>query len=399
MTYHVPVLAEETLDGLVDDRDGLYVDCTLGGGGHSALLLSRLSDKGQVIGLDRDPDALAAATARLGHDARFSARHCRFGDAGELTLPCVPSGFLFDLGVSSHQFDEPGRGFTIRANVPLDLRMDAGGSRTLVDVFAETGDDDLARELSHLGDVPKSHIVVRKLRALLTERGHLLTEDLETALMEAFPRGMRERTRELAKLSQALRMLVNEEIPEIRRGLSGAWKQLGTEGRLAVITYHSVEDREVVSALRSCMGENGTDQRDPFGNRPEVKGVWLEKKVLPGEEEISRNPRARSARLRVVKKTAGAALAGVFLAIAMVSILGAILVGQVWRQHRHLQQSRSLDSLVMEERHLRDSLELFNARIAAESSPARVEIRSKAYGFAPPKDQWRLPDPLTGARP
>ena len=90
---------------------------------------------------------------------------------------------------------------------------------------------------------------------------------------------------------------------------------------------------------------------------------------------------------------------GVFLAIAMVSILGAILVGQVWRQHRHLQQSRTLDSLVVEERHLRDSLELFNARIAAESSPARVEIRSKAYGFAPPKDQWRLPDPLAGARP
>ncbi|MEN9354930.1 MAG: mraW bacterial methyltransferase-like protein [Fibrobacterota bacterium] len=394
MTYHVPVLAGASLDHLIHRPDGLYVDCTLGGGGHSSLLLTRLGPSGKVVGLDRDTQAIAEATHRLGEDARFEARHRRFGDVARETDLEGASGFLFDLGVSSHQFDEASRGFSIRANVPLDMRMDPAGTRTVADIFQEMNDDALARELSKLGEVPKSHIVGRRLRALFLERGHLLTEDLDTALLAAFPRGMRERTRELAKLSMALRMLVNEELPEIRRGLSGAWEKLAIEGRLAVITYHSVEDRLVVEVMRSLLGESHEDQRDPYGNRPLQNGVWIEKKIVPDEEELASNPRSRSARLRVIKKTRGAALGGVLLAVVVVAILGTILVGQVWRQHRFLQQARSLDSLQIQERDLRDSVELLQARITAETSPARVEVRARAYGFAPPKDQWRLPDPL-----
>lgn len=394
MTYHVPVLAEPTLDLLVHRPNGLYVDCTLGGGGHSCLLLKRVDEVGRVVGLDRDTQAIAAATARLGADGRFEARHRRFGDVAHETDLQGASGFLFDLGVSSHQFDEPTRGFTIRANVPLDMRMDPAGERTVADLFREMDDDSFARELSKLGDVPKSHIVVRRLRELHDGRGELLTEDLGTALDAAFPRGMREKQRELAKLSMALRMLVNEELPEIRRGLSGAWEKLEKDGRLAVITYHSVEDRVVVEVLRGLLGESREDQRDPYGNRPQQDGVWIEKKIVPDEREITANPRSRSARLRVLRKTRGAALGGVLLSVVAVAILGTILVGQVWRQHRFLQQARSLDSLQVQERDLRDSVELFQARIAAESSPARVEIRARSYGFAPPKDQWRLADPL-----
>jgi len=396
VSYHVPVLCEATLDGLVHDPDGLYADCTLGGGGHSERLLARLSPKGRVIGFDRDREAIAAAHERLGGDVRFSARQRRFGEIEQEDLAGV-SGFLFDLGVSSHQFDDPSRGFTIRHNVPLDLRMDPEGGRTLADVFAQYDDDSLARELSHLGEVPRAHIVARSLRRLLEEReGVLYSEDLGKALDEAFPRGMREHTRELAKLSMALRMLVNEELPEIARGLSGAWNKLAVQGRLAVITYHSVEDRAVMSSLRGLLGDSREDLRDPFGNRPEMQGSWVEKKIEPSPEEIEQNPRSRSARLRVVRKDRGAALGGVFLAIFAVSILGAILVGQVWRQHRFLQQAGSLDSLQTEQGRLHDSLDLLSARLVAEESPARIEVRARNYGFAVPKDQWRLPDPVSG---
>ena len=394
MTYHVPVLPEATLDALVHGTEGTYVDCTLGGGGHSELLLSRLGPEGRVVGLDRDTQAIAAATARLGSDPRFQARHRRFGEIALESGLAGTDGFLFDLGVSSHQFDEASRGFTIRANVPLDLRMDPDGTRTVAGLFAELDDDAFARELSRLGDVPKSHIVVRRLRELLAARGHLLTEDLGTALDAAFPRGMRERNRELAKLSMALRMLVNEELPEIRSGLSGAWEKLSLGGRLAVITYHSVEDRLVVEVLRELMGESRQDRRDIYGNLPERHGEWVEKKIVPDEAEIASNPRSRSARLRVVRKTRGAALGGVLLSVIGVGILGAILVGQVWRQQRFLQQARSLDSLQTQERDLRDSTDLLQARIDAETSPARIEIRARAFGFAPPKEQWRLADPL-----
>lgn len=345
------------------------------------------------MGLDRDTQALAEATARLGADPRFQARHRRFG---ELTLEVGlegASGFLFDLGVSSHQFDEATRGFTIRANVPLDMRMDPQGERTVAGLFEELDDDAFARELSKLGDVPKSHIVVRKLREILDANGRLMTEDLGTALDAAFPRGMREKQRELAKLSMALRMLVNEELPEIRRGLAGAWDRLGPDGRLAVITYHSVEDRVVVESMRALMGETGHDQRDIYGNLPDRRGEWVEKKIVPDAEEIASNPRSRSARLRVARKT-GAALGGVLLAVVAVSILGAVLVGQVWRQHRFLQQARVMDSLQVRGHELRDSVELLQARIGAETSPARIESKARALGFEVPKDEWRLADPL-----
>ncbi len=393
MTYHVPVLCEETLDSLVSDPAGLYVDCTLGGGGHAGRLLARLAPEGRLIGLDRDPDAIAAAGARLGADARFEARRGRFGDLAASPFTDV-AGFLFDLGVSSHQFDDPSRGFTIRRDVPLDLRMDPQGGRTLRDVFAESDDDALARQLSHLGDVPRAHIVVRALRRHLEEQGTLRSGDLGAALDAAFPRGMRDRIREEAKLSMALRMLVNEELPEIRRGLEGAWNGLRTGGRIAVITYHSVEDREVVTSLRALMGDSDEDRRDPYGNRPELRGSWVTKKLEPSDAEVDRNPRARSARLRVVRKDRGAAVGGVFLAIFVVSILGAILVGQVWRQHRFLQQTASLDSLQNEQSRLNDSLDLLRARLVAAGSPAHIAERARDYGFTISESQWRLPDPV-----
>ena len=242
MIRHVPVLAGRIADLLAGDMTGTVIDCTLGDGGHSEAFLASLAPEGRVVGLDRDPDALRVASERLRHDARFTSIHTTFSNLGSVDATLGATGFLFDFGVSSRQLDEDVRGFTIRPGVRMDLRMDPDDAVDLRSVLTESDSDEIGRELTELADVPRSRIVARRLAEIAAVRD-LTSDDLEAALLSAFPRGMRDRPRELARLAMALRMLVNRELEEIKTALPLAWERLAPGGRLAVLTYHSVEDR------------------------------------------------------------------------------------------------------------------------------------------------------------
>lgn len=395
---HVPVLAERIADLLVQgDCDGTYFDCTLGDGGHSEVLLSRMGPNDRLYGLDRDPQALAIAGARLAGDVRFAAVHTRFSALSALPESVGARGFLFDFGVSSRQLDESSRGFTIRPGAILDFRMDSSAPGALAEILDEKDEETLARELCALADVPRSRIVARHLLERRASGEILRSDDLEGALRAAFPNGMRDRPRELARLSMALRMLVNDELGEIRAALPSAWSALAPGGRIAVLTYHSVEDRLAKHLLRSLIGDDPDAPRDVYGNRPAMAGAWIERSQAPDADEIARNARARSARLRVVEKKRGSSIFGVLVAFVAVGVFASVMVGCVWRQTRHVELERMSSRSQREERRLRDSSEQLYARLLALRRPDAVEQRAAAWGWERPSRQYRLADPDTAA--
>ena len=392
---HVPVLAERIADLLAQDVPGRWFDCTLGDGGHSEVLLKRLGPEARVFGLDRDPQALAVATERLSADPRFQAIHTRFSALASLPEVEGAMGFLFDFGVSSRQLDENSRGFTIRPGATLDLRMDPSAAGTLAEVLDEHDEESLARALADLADVPRNRTVARHLLERRASGATLKSDDLEGALREAFPNGMRDRPREMARLSMALRMLVNDELGEIRTALPAAWNALAPGGRLAVLTYHSVEDRLAKVTLRNLIGDDPDAPRDIYGNRPAMAGSWVERSEAPGAVEIAANPRARSARLRVVEKRRGMAAAGFLLAFVGVTLFASVMVGCVWRQTRHVELEKQLTRARADERRLRDSAEQLSARLSALRRPDAVETRAASWGWSRPSRQYRLPEPDT----
>lgn len=394
MIRHQPVLAARIAELLAAPGPGTWVDCTLGDGGHSEIFLRTLDKNCRVVGLDRDTEALAVAGARLAGDPRFSSIHTPFSALASFPETDGAMGFLFDFGVSSRQLDEDHRGFTIRPGVPLDLRMDKGDPRDLRSILTSSDPDDLGRELSELADVPRSRIVCRHLSKIAAER-ELLSDDLESALLDAFPRGMRDRTREMARLSMALRMLVNDELGEIRTALPAAFSRLAPGGRIAVLTYHSVEDRLAKNILRKLIGDDHDAPRDIYGNRPAMAGAWVVRREDPSDEEIASNPRARSAQLRVVEKRRGAALGGIMGALLVVGLVGAVMVGCVWRQTRHVELEKGMEKARVAERRLGDSVAQMEARIRAESQPAVVGRRAAALGYVRPERQFRIPEPDT----
>lgn len=394
MIRHDPVLAGPIADLLVLKPDSVIVDCTLGDGGHSSAFLAKLGEQGRVIGLDRDGQALAIARGRLGSDGRFQSFHTEFSRMAEVESIQAVDGFLFDFGVSSRQLDEDARGFTIRPGVPLDLRMDQDSGIPLRQMLLECDPEELARELTACADVPRSRMVSRKLVEIAQAR-ELVSDDLEVALLSAFPRGMRDRPREMARLSMALRMLLNQELDEIRQALPAAWARLSEGGRLAVLTYHSVEDRLAKNALRSLIGDEVDAPRDLYGNRPAMRGSWVVRRQSPSPEEVSRNPRARSAQLRVVEKRRGAALLGVLVVLVLVALAGSVMVGCVWRQTRHVSLEKSLDSAKTRERRLEDSLVRIQAKVLAERQPAAVTPRAAALGYRRASRQFRMAEPDT----
>lgn len=392
---HVPVLADRIADLLVQEGSGAYFDCTLGDGGHSAVLLSRMDASSRLFGLDRDPAAIAVATARIGADARFRALHTRFSALASVPEASGAAGFLFDFGVSSRQLDEDARGFTIRPGAILDLRMDSSAPGALAEVLDERDEETLARELSILADVPRSRTVARHLLERRASGEILRSDDLEGALRAAFPKGMRDRPRELARLSMALRMLVNDELGEIRTALPAAWNALAPGGRIAVLTYHSVEDRLAKHTMRTLIGDDPDAPRDVYGNRPSATGRWVEHGQVPSDEEIARNPRARSARLRVVEKRRGSTSLGVLVAVVAVAVVGSVMVGCVWRQTRHVELEKLGTRALAEERRLRDSSEQLSARLSALRRPDAVEQRAASWGWARPVRQFRFAEPDT----
>ena len=296
--YHKPVLLKESVDALVSSPDGIYADATFGGGGHSREILSRLSEKGRLIAFDRDEDALKGAF----DDPRFKLIHNNFRFIHNYSLLETESGFdgvLADLGVSSHQFDTAERGFSFRYDAPLDMRMNTQAQLTAQDVVNEYPVEELAKIFRIYGEVENAH----KLASLIVSKRALspisTTGDLDKAIESVTPKFAQHKY--LAKVYQALRIEVNQEMRSLEKFLEGATKALKSGGKLAVITYHSLEDRMVKNFIKSGNVE-GEVEKDVFGRSVQPLEAVNRKPILPLEEEISENTRARSAKLRIAVK-------------------------------------------------------------------------------------------------
>ena len=296
--YHNPVLYKESIDALVWNRDGVYADATFGGGGHSRGILSRLSGKGRLIAFDRDADALANAP----EDPRFKLIHNNFRFIHNYALIEAPDGLdgiLADLGVSSHQFDTAERGFSFRFDAPLDMRMNVQGAKTASDIANSYTQEELEKILKIYGEVENARKAAQLIVAARAKAPILTTGDLGNALAGALPSFAEHKY--LAKVFQALRIEVNDEMRSLEKFLQGASRSLRRQGRLAVITYHSLEDRMVKNFIRSGRTD-GNEDKDVYGRSSAPLRSINRKPIVPEETEIEGNTRARSAKLRVAEK-------------------------------------------------------------------------------------------------
>ena len=295
--YHVPVLLTESIEALNIKNTGAYVDVTFGGGGHSKVILEHLNDKGHLIGFDQDADALK----NVPDDERFSFAHSNYSYLRQfLRLYGYPKvdGILADLGVSSHQFDEGTRGFTFRQDTLLDMRMNQAGEKTAIDILNTYTQDGLQQLLSDYGEVRNAKTVAQRI---VSERAHrsIKTSGQFLQVLEPLIRG--NRNRYLSQIFQALRIEVNDEINSLKTFLEEAAQALQPGGRLVVISYHSLEDR-VVKHFFKAGNFNGIPEKDFYGNILTPFKMITRKPIVPTAEEIARNPRARSAKMRVVEK-------------------------------------------------------------------------------------------------
>ena len=296
--YHNPVLLKESIDSLVTTPDGKYADATFGGGGHSREILSRLSSEGRLMAFDRDQDALANAP----EDSRFQLIHNNFRFIHNYTLLNFPEGLdgiLADLGVSSHQFDTAERGFSFRYDAPLDMRMNVQGGKTAADIVNSYTQEELEKILRLYGEVDNARRVAQLICSARSKAQILTTDDLDNAIAAALPAFAAHK--HLARVYQALRIEVNEEMRSLEKFLLGAASSLKSGGRLCVITYHSLEDRMVKNFIRTG-SVSGEENKDLFGRRLSPLEPIERKPILPSEEEIASNTRARSAKLRIARK-------------------------------------------------------------------------------------------------
>ena len=301
--YHAPVLCNAVVDNLVTDLSGTYVDGTLGGGGHTAALLDALADQGHVIGIDRDAQACAEAARRLTAEidrGRITIVNGNFSEVETLLASlkiAAVDGILLDLGVSSHQLDEADRGFSYLKDGPLDMRMDPD-AKTTADMIVNTlSETELRRILRAYGEEPRSAGIARAICAGRPVRstGHL-AEIVRSQVRTT------DAIKTLSRVFQAIRLAVNGEIDALERALVSASGLVRTGGRIAVISYHSLEDRRVKRFLRfgNFMGES---RKDVYGTLLSPWNPITKRPVLPGEDELEQNPRSRSAKLRVAERT------------------------------------------------------------------------------------------------
>ena len=306
--YHIPVLLKPSIDALVTNPDGRYADATFGGGGHSREILSRLSAKGSLMAFDRDSDALANAPedkrlTLIHNNFRFISNYVRLNawDKGEEVDDdnALLDGVLADLGVSSHQFDTADRGFSFRYSAELDMRMNAQGGKTAADVINSYTQQELERILRLFGEVDNARRVAQLIVEARSVAPVLTTDDLAKAIAPALPSFAEHK--HLARIYQAFRIEVNDEMRSLEKFLKGASSSLKKGGRLVVITYHSLEDRMVKNFIRSG-NIDGVEQKDSFGVSLSPLKAVNRKPILPEDEEIANNTRARSAKLRVAEK-------------------------------------------------------------------------------------------------
>ena len=297
MVYHIPALLDESIERLNIRPDGIYIDVTFGGGGHSMEILKRLTT-GMLIAFDQDEDAGMNAPDDkkfifLNQNFRFLKNNLQYNGIKSI------DGLIADLGVSFHQFDEPGRGFTFRHDAPLDMRMNRGNPQTAASLIQTLEEPLLADVFFKYGELANSKRIAREIISARREKPVTTTGDLVSAIGKLAP--PRQEHKFYAKVFQALRIAVNHEIEYLKEMLLQALDMLNMGGRLVIITYHSLEDRVVKNFFRTGNFE-GIVKKDFYGNPETPFRVINRKGITPGNEEITRNNRARSARLRVAEK-------------------------------------------------------------------------------------------------
>ncbi len=299
MVYHIPVLLKESVDGLDINPDGVYVDVTFGGGGHSREILSRLGDNGHLFSFDQDADA----ENNIVDDPRFTFVHSNFRWLSNwmryYDIEHI-DGLLADLGVSSHHFDDAERGFSFRYDAPLDMRMNREGGKTAANIVNDDTEEHLADIFYLYGELRRSRQIAAAIVKARQRKPILTTQDFLQVVDPLFRR--EKEKKDMARLFQALRIEVNHEMQALSEMLTSATRLLAKGGRLSVITYHSLEDRMVKNIMKSG-NVNGKVEEDPvYGRKASPYDLVNNKVIVPSDEEVERNPRSRSAKLRIAEK-------------------------------------------------------------------------------------------------
>ncbi|MEM1262319.1 MAG: 16S rRNA (cytosine(1402)-N(4))-methyltransferase RsmH [Pseudomonadota bacterium] len=306
---HLPVLPRETMAALTVRADGNYIDATFGRGGHAALILAALSEQGRLLVIDRDPVAIETAMQRFGDDSRVLVEHGVFSDvaltAAQHGMDGHVHGILFDFGVSSPQLDDPERGFSFRTDGPLDMRMDPTRGDSAADYLATVAERDLARALATLGEERHARRIARAIAAERERVPLTRTGQLAELIRNTVPSRPNERIDPATRSFQAIRIVVNRELAEIDAALAAAVPLLAAGGRMAAISFHSLEDRRVKRFIR-----NASEVAEPYRGLPDIPPAYrptlrpIGKLIRAAESEVDENPRARSARLRVAERMA-----------------------------------------------------------------------------------------------
>ena len=297
---HCTVLLNEAVDALAVQPDGSYIDATFGRGGHSGLILSRLSSAGRLCAFDKDPQAVAQAERLAAADARFAIRHEGFKALGELGVACA-DGVLMDLGVSSPQIDDPARGFSFRHNGPLDMRMDPTRGESVADWLAEASVAQMTEVIRDYGEERFAGQIAKAIDKRRLERGPLRTT-AELAELVASAVKTREPGKDPAtRTFQALRIFINAELDELQQALQASLQVLRPGGRLVVISFHSLEDR-IVKQFMARHSKEVFGRRAPFAG-PQPMALADVQRLMPSADEVAANPRARSAVMRWATRT------------------------------------------------------------------------------------------------
>lgn len=298
VTYHIPVMLKESVDGMNIHPNGVYVDVTFGGGGHSREILSRLGDKGRLFSFDQDEDAERnipddKRLTFVRSNFRYLKNFLRYHEIDKV------DAILADLGVSSHHFDEGERGFSFRYNAKLDMRMNKRSNISAAEVVSKYSEEQLADIFYLYGELKNSRKIASSIVKARAEKEIITIEDFIEAIKHLF--GREREKKEMAKVFQALRIEVNQEMEALKEMLFSAIEVLKRGGRLVVITYHSLEDR-IVKNIVKAGNADGKIEVDFFGNVNAPLKAVNNKVIIPTDEEINKNPRSRSAKLRIAEK-------------------------------------------------------------------------------------------------
>lgn len=306
MSEHITVLLHEAVDALVQDVDGLYIDCTFGRGGHSRLILEKLSENGRLIGIDKDPRAIATANELAKEDSRFSICHGSFADMSTWLAQNGEgrpvAGILMDLGVSSPQLDEAERGFSFMNDGPLDMRMNTESGLTAAQWVATAKEEDIANVLYQFGEERYSRRLAKAIVMRRSQEAFERTLDLAQVIKDAHPKWEKGK-HPATKSFQAIRIFLNDELGDLTSGLDTATDLLAKQGRLVVISFHSLEDRMVKRFIRDK--EKGPQLPPDIPIMASDYSIVLKhigKAIKPSKEEVNANIRSRSAVMRVAEK-------------------------------------------------------------------------------------------------